>query len=129
MSSAKEIYDRVNKAHDLAKMGFSGGVEKACADAEIHANQVLQGDELNQALAYIGSHKTDYLAIAKSIERDREIISQFSRRRPNSRESFLAAELGYSPFPQPTEEQIRQMCNAHRRLQEKGIWVDNPLFQ
>lgn len=124
MSTAKEIYDCVQGVGSLAKQGFPNGVERVCNEAEERSRQILKGDELSQMLDYISRMRGDYLATAQSIKRDKEIVSRFNWRRPNSRESWIAAELGYDPFPQPTEEERREIYDARARLRSKGIHID-----
>ncbi len=110
---------------DSAKQeGNRGGVNlviSLCDRARCCAEKGFEVGDLQPVLETIQEVGEASLSTAKSIERDREIASRFSWRIPNSRESWLVAELGYDPFPQPTSKDYAEISAAERRLQNRGL--------
>jgi hypothetical protein len=117
----KSVAHYLERAGDEGDHGRPNAVNRLCDNAKFCAEKGYDADSLQSILESIQKVRDGSFAGAKSIERDREIVSRFSWRRPNSRESFLVAELGYDPFPKPTAKDYAEISAAERRLESKGL--------
>ena len=121
-----ELYQRavnhyLGRAKEQGNRGWSNSVTALCNNAKHCAKKGFDTDELKSVIETIEEVRESSLATAKSIERYREIASRFSWRRPNTRESWLVAELGYDPFLQPTSNNYAEINAAKQRLQNRGL--------
>jgi hypothetical protein len=108
-------------ARNEGNRGWSNAVNTLCDNAQYCAEKGFEADSLQSVLDSVQEIREESLSTARSIEQDREIASRFSWRRPNSRESWLVAELGFDPFPQPTARDYAEISAAKQRLQNSGL--------
>jgi hypothetical protein len=117
-----ELYQRavnyyLGRAKEQGNRGWSNSVTALCDKAKHCAKKGFDREGLRSVIETIEEVRESSLATAKSIERYREIASRFSWRRPNTRESWLVAELGHDPFPIPTVKDYAEIYAARQRLQ------------
>jgi hypothetical protein len=94
-----------------------------CDNAEHCARQVLSDKRkdkftrtLESELESIRKLREESVREAKQSQEDTATASRFNFRRPNTRESWLVAELGYDPFQTPTNKDYEEMAWAERRI-------------
>jgi hypothetical protein len=117
----QSVQHYLNMASTEGNQGWSNMVNLLCNKAAYCAKKGFEVDNLQPVLDTISKVRETSLATAKSIERDKELISRFDWRRPNTRESWLTFELGFDPFDKSTPKDYAEMCAAEQRLSLRGL--------